>query len=66
MTELEKNIERIIEKATDVLGSNERALEWIEHVSATLEGTPKELARTHDGTEAVLIHLGAISRHSLD
>ncbi len=60
-----QNITRILEKATDVLGTHERALDWVDHMSATLGGTPRELAETKEGTTAVLLHLGAISRHSL-
>lgn len=59
------NLEQIIDKATDVLGSRERAEEWIEKSSATLGGRPRDLAATDEGTKAVLLHLAAISRHSL-
>lgn len=63
---MESNIIKIIDKATDVLGNNERAIEWIDHMSATLGDTPRNLARTDAGTDAVLLHLAGISRHSRD
>jgi uncharacterized protein (DUF2384 family) len=62
---MEENINRIIAKAVDVLGDHERALDWVDHMSATLRDTPRNLSRTEEGTKAVLIHLGGISRHSL-
>lgn len=60
------NIERIIEQATDVLGTRERAEDWIDQFSATLEAKPRDLADTDEGTETVLLHLAGISRHSHD
>ncbi len=62
---MESNIAKIIEKATDVLGDHTRAVEWIDHMSGTLGDTPRNLAKTDEGTDRVLIHLGGISRHSL-
>lgn len=59
------NIERILDKAADVLGSRDRAEAWLDKRSATLKGTPRELAGTDDGARAVLLHLARISRHSL-
>lgn len=58
------NLQSIIDKATDVLGTLERAMDWIDHASATLGGTPRALSSTDEGTRKVLIHLGTISRHS--
>lgn len=58
------NLERIIEKAADVLGSEEKALDWIDHKSATLGDTPRRLSATDEGTNRVLFHLAGISRHS--
>jgi hypothetical protein len=48
-----------------VLGSRDRAEEWLDKRSATLKGTPRELASTDDGTRQVLLHLARISHHSL-
>lgn len=59
------NIERIIDKAIDVLGDEERALDWIDKTSATLGDSPSNLAVSDEGTDKVLLHLAAISRHSL-
>lgn len=58
------NLQKIHDKAVDVLGSNERATDWIDHNSATLGGTPRVLSETDEGTNQVLLHLGQISRHS--
>lgn len=58
------NLQRIIDKATDILGSEDRALDWIEKTSGTLQGTPHSLSETHEGTQAVLLHLATISRHT--
>lgn len=58
------NLQTIYDKAVDILGTEERATDWIDHVSATLGGTPRALSETDEGTKLVLIHLGNISRHS--
>ncbi len=63
---MESNLIKIQEKATDILGDRERALEWMDHMSGTLGDTPRNLAKTSAGTDRVLIHLGGISRHSLN
>ena len=57
------NLERIIEKATDILGDEERALDWTDKMSATLGASPRELSETEEGTDKVLLHLAGISRH---
>lgn len=59
------NVETILTKAEDVLGSADRAKEWIEKTSATLGGKPIDLAITDEGTQKVLLHLNGISRHSV-
>jgi uncharacterized protein (DUF2384 family) len=58
------NLQKIYDKAVDVLGSEERATDWIDHISGTLGGTPRALSETDEGTNRVLLHLGNISRHS--
>jgi uncharacterized protein (DUF2384 family) len=63
--EYQDAIQCIRAKAALVLGSQDRAEEWMDHTSATLGGKPRDLAHTPDGTIAVLLHLAAISRHSL-
>ena len=57
------NIDIILDRATEILGTPERAADWIEKVSATLGGSPRELAETNEGTDQVLLHLAGISRH---
>jgi len=59
----EDNVGRILEQATDVIGSEEAAREWLDKRSGTLGGTPRELAGTPEGTDRVLLHLAGISRH---
>lgn len=59
------NLDQIIDKATDILGSEDRALDWVDKVSATLGSAPRGLSESQEGTEAVLLHLNTISRHSL-
>ena len=60
---LEENIQKILEMATDVIGNEAAAREWLDKRSGTLGATPRELASTHDGTQQVLLHLAGISRH---
>jgi uncharacterized protein (DUF2384 family) len=59
------NLEQIIDKATDVLGDEARALDWVDKMSATLGASPRDLSSTKEGTGKVLLHLAGISRHSL-
>lgn len=54
----------ILDKAEDVLGSRDKALDWVDHVSTTLGATPRALSATEAGTYRVMVHLGSISRHS--
>ena len=56
------NLERILEHATDVLGSYEEAVEWVYKKSATLGDCPRNLSETEEGTNTVLQHLNGISR----
>lgn len=58
-----KNLGRIIDRAAEILGGEDRALDWIDKKSATLNATPRELAATAEGTDKVLLHLASISRH---
>jgi len=59
------NVERILDKAADVLGSAEWAHDWIDKRSGTLGSSPRELAATDQGTQQVLLHLARLSHHSL-
>jgi hypothetical protein len=59
------NVSAILARATEVLGSETAAAEWIEKRSATLGATPRELAQTPEGRDRVLLHLNGISRHRL-
>ncbi len=57
------NLETIMERATEILGSEERAKDWVEKVSGTLGASPLELSESEEGTDRVLLHLAGISRH---
>ena len=57
------NLSVVLERAAEVLGSESAAAEWIEKRSATLGGTPREIAETPEGKDRVLLHLNGISRH---
>ena len=59
----EENVGRILQTATDVIGNEPAAREWMDKRSGTLGGTPRELARSDEGAERVLLHLAGISRH---
>lgn len=57
------NLSAILNRATEVLGSESAAAEWVEKRSATLGAKPRELAETPEGRDRVLLHLNGISRH---
>ncbi len=59
------NMKRIVDVATEVFGSEERAFDWTEKMSATLGSSPASLSETEEGTKAVLLHLASISRNSV-
>lgn len=47
-------------RATEVLGTKERAEEWLSKMSGTLGASPKELLETQDGFERVLRHIHSV------
>ena len=49
-----------LERATEVLGDKERAVEWLEKMSAAFEKSPKEILSDQDGLDRVLRHLHSI------
>lgn len=59
-------IEQVYDKAVAVLGSEDAAVDWMDHTSATLGGTPRLVAESEEGFKKVMLHLAGISRHSLD
>jgi uncharacterized protein (DUF2384 family) len=61
--DVQANLSRILELATDVLGSEQAASDWIDKRSATLGSTPRELCATPEGRDRVVLHLNSISRH---
>jgi hypothetical protein len=60
------NMESILDKATDVLGSTQKAEDWVDHYSDTLGDTPRRMSSTPEGTNEVMLHLAGISRHGHD
>ena len=49
--------DEVLDRAIDVFGANEKAIEWLEKASATLDATPKDLCATRQGADQVLRHL---------
>lgn len=47
-------------RAVEVLGSEDRAEEWLDKMSATLGSPPKELCETRQGCDRVLRHLQSV------
>lgn len=58
------NLETILDRATDVLGTRDRADDWVDKQSATLGSSPRALSESDEGTKSVLLHLKTISQHS--
>jgi len=52
--------EEVLDRAIEVLGTKENAIDWLEKMSATLEATPKDLCSTRDGANRVLRHLHSV------
>ncbi len=50
-----------LHRAVEVFGSEERAQDWLEKMSAELGSTPNDLLETKEGYERVLRHI-----HSVD
>jgi uncharacterized protein (DUF2384 family) len=49
-----------LERATEVLGDKERAVEWLEKMSNAFDKSPKEILSDQDGLDRVLRHLHSI------
>ena len=49
-----------LERATEVLGDKERAVEWLEKMSGAFDKSPKEILSDQDGLDRVLRHLHSI------
>ena len=54
------NYEIALERAIEVLGTKERAEEWLEKVSGTLCGSPKEILQNQEGLNRVLRHIRSV------
>ncbi len=55
----------VLDRAVEVLGSLEKAEDWMDHMSATLEDKPINLLETDEGRMKVMLHLADIARHSV-
>ena len=53
--------EDALKRATEVFGSEERAKDWLEKMSAELGSAPNELLNSKEGYDRVLRHI-----HSVD
>ncbi len=49
-----------LDRATDVLGDKERAVDWLEKMSDAFGKSPKEILSDQDGLDRVLRHLHSI------
>jgi uncharacterized protein (DUF2384 family) len=49
-----------LDRATDVLGDKERAVDWLEKMSEAFGKSPKEILSDQDGLDRVLRHLHSI------
>lgn len=54
------NYDTALDRATEVLGDKERAEEWLEQVSGTLGGSPKDLLANQEGLNRVLRHIHSV------
>ncbi len=52
--------ETALDRATDVLGDKERAVDWLEKMSDAFTKSPKEILSDQDGLDRVLRHLHSI------
>jgi uncharacterized protein (DUF2384 family) len=62
---IEQNLLTILDRAIDVIGNREAAIEWMDKHSATLGARPRQLADSDEGRDRVLLHLNGISRHRI-
>ena len=52
--------ETALDRATDVLGDKERAVDWLEKMSDAFGKFPEEILSDQDGLDRVLRHLHSI------
>ena len=52
--------ETALDRATEVLGDNERAVDWLEKMSDAFGKSPKEILSDQDGLDRVFRHLHSI------
>ncbi len=57
---MKSDYESIRDRAIEVLGSAERADEWLNTESGTLHGKPGDLIRSAKGRDKVLLHLHSV------
>ncbi len=49
-----------LDRATEVLGDKERAVEWLDKMSGTLGKSPRELLSDQAGLDRVLRHIHSV------
>lgn len=49
-----------LDRAIEVLGTKERAVEWLEKMSASLGASPRNLLDSKDGLDRVLRHIHSV------
>ena len=54
------NYDIALDRATEVLGNQERAEEWLEKMSTTLGNSPRGILSDRAGLEQVLRHLHSV------
>ena len=54
------NYDVALDRAVEVLGDKERAVEWLDKMSKTLGGSPNELLSDTEGLNKVLRHIRSV------
>ncbi len=54
------NYDIALDRATEVLGTRERAEDWLEKMSGTLGNSPKDLLSDDQGLNRVLRHIHSV------
>lgn len=52
--------DEVLDRAIEVLGTQENAIDWLDKMSDTLQATPKKLCATREGANRVLRHLHSV------
>ena len=55
----------VMERIVEVIGTQDRADDWLDHMSNTLGAKPRDLIVTESGREDIMLHLQGIERNSV-